>query len=399
MDQPLDGIWVMDLGQIYQGPYCGMLLTFLGADVLKVEPPGGENIRYRGKEGHKEGRHEQFLNPNKRSIEIDLKTEEGKEVFKDLARESDVLLENYSPGTLDRLGVGYETLRELNPQLVYAQGSGYGSDGPYKDYPAMDLTIQAIGGVMDITGYPDGPPTKTGPAIADFLGGVHLFAGILSALYQRERTGEGQFVEVAMLDCVYPALASRLAAWMRDDDVPARTGNLHTGLALHPYSDYEAEDGYIVIACVTEAQWRTLVELIDHSELLDDDRLSSVTGRADHREVVDAAIDDWIDGLTRDEAVTALREVNVPCAPVQNTDEVVTDPHLEHREMINWLPNKGKEGRSEVPVPGMPIKFPASDSPSVTQSPRLGEHSEEVLAEVLGYSERTIRELRDKDVI
>lgn len=398
MHQPLAGIRVLDFGQIYQGPYCGLILSFLGADVLKIEPPGGENIRYRGKEGQKEGRHEQFLNSNKRSIELNLKTEEGRTVLEDLVAEADVLLENYSPGTMEKLGVGYDTLSEINPQLIYAQGSGYGSDGPYRDYPAMDLTIQATGGVMDCTGYPDGPPTKTGPAIADFLGGIHLATGIVSALYQREVTGEGQYLEVAMLDCIYPALTSRVAAWARDDDVPARTGNLHTGLALHPYADYEAEDGYFVIACVTEQQWEMLAKLVSHPELLDDERLQTVEGRANNRDVIDTAINDWAAGKTRDEAVAALREANVPCAPVQNTDEVVHDPHLEHRGMVNWQSNKG-DGRSEVPVPGMPIKFAGSDEPEVELSPRLGEHSEEILQEVLGYSDEMIAELTEKDVI
>lgn len=398
MQPPLRGIRVLDLGQIYMGPYCGLVLSYLGADVIKIEKPGGENIRSRGDADETEGRNEQFLNATKRGMELNLKSDTGKEILEDLVRESDVLIENYTPETMKKLGVGYETLSEINPELIYAQGSGYGTSGPYTSYPAMDLTIQAMGGVMETTGFPDGPPTKAGIAVADFLGGIHLATGIVSALFQREHTGEGQFLEVGMLDCVYPTLASRMTAWASGDDVPPRTGNHHSGYANHPYSAYEVADGYVVMACVTEKQWQNLAKLLDEPAFLEEERFQTQTGRATHRAEIDTVIENHFDGLPKSDVIEVLRAENIPCAPVQTTEEIIEDPQLHHREMINWLPNKGS-GTDEVPVPGMPIKFADGSSPTITQSPRLGEHTDELLTEIIGVQEDELNELYDEGVI
>lgn len=253
MRQPLEGIRVLDLGQIYQGPYCGTLLAYLGADVVKVEPPWGENVRSCSEDGTPP--QVQYLNPNKRGITLDLTTKLGRKTMIDLVGESDALIENYTTNTMADLGLGYDTLRETNPRLVYAHGSGYGDDGPYAEYPAMDLTIQAMSGVMHTTGYPDTPPVKAGPAICDFLGGVHLAVGVVTALFEREFTGEGGYVEVGMFDCMIPTLASPVAAWVDQTDAPPRTGNQHSGLAIAPYNAYEVADGYVTVICIAERHW------------------------------------------------------------------------------------------------------------------------------------------------
>ncbi|ELY97178.1 CaiB/BaiF CoA transferase family protein [Natrialba asiatica] len=394
MHQPLSGVRVLDLGQIYQGPYCGTILSYLGADVIKVEPPWGENIRTRTEDGKPP--QYQYLNPNKRDITLDFKSEEGKEALHRLAEKADVVIENYSTGTMDSLGLGYDDLSEVNPELVYAHGSGYGNDGPYADYPAMDLTIQAMSGAIHTTGFPDQKPVKAGPAIADFFGGIHLAVGVVAALFERVFTGEGQYVEVGMFDCLYPTLASPVSSWVSQNDAPPRTGNKHSGLAISPYNVYEVEDGYVAVICISEHQWESLAQLISREDMVGDDRFDSKYKRAQHMDLIDGAIEDWMEGKEKDAVVETLLERDIPCAPVQTVEEIVDDPHLEHREMLNYVPNQS-EGRDEIPVPGMPIKFSGSESPEVEPAPELGEHTEEVLAELAGYSAEKIERLQADD--
>jgi crotonobetainyl-CoA:carnitine CoA-transferase CaiB-like acyl-CoA transferase len=391
MSQPLSGIRVLDLGQIYQGGYSGLLLSYLGADVVKVEPPWGENVRTRSEDGKPP--QVQYLNATKRGIVLDLKSEDGRQALKDLAAECDVLLENFATGKMAELGVGYETLREVNPGLVYAHGSGYGDDGPYAEYPAMDLTVQAMSGVIHTTGFPDETPVKAGPAICDFIGAVHLTLGIVSALFRRERTGEGDYVEVGMLDCMYPTLASPVSSWVARKDAPPRTGNRHSGLSIAPYNVYEVDDGYVAVICISERHWEALAELMDRPDLVGTEGYDSKAARASHLEEIDGLVQEWLDGRTKDAVVDTLLGAGVPCAPVQTVEEVVDDPHLRERGMVNDLPNQG-EGREHVPVPGMPIKFSTVDDPEVSQAPLLGEHTEEVLTEIAGYGPDDLERLR-----
>ena len=392
--QALEGITVIDLGQIYNGSYCSLLLSYLGADVTKVEPPYGEPLRARVDDG--EPPEFVMLNSNKKGITINLKTERGKELLEDLARDADVLVENYAVGTMDNLGVGYERLKEVNPELIYAHSSGFGEDGPYCKFPAMDLTIQAIGGIMDVTGFPDGPPTKAGIAVGDFMGGIHLTAGVLAALYQRELTGEGQFVEVSMHDSVFPTLMSPLAAYFHHDDVPPRTGNRHSGLAQCPYNVYEASDGYVAIFGVTDTHWHALLDIVDRPDLKDDPRFESNVRRAEHMDVVDELVGGWTQERQRDDIVETLLEAGVPCGPVNELSEVVDDPHLKEREMIHEIehPSFG-----DISVPGLPIRLEGSKLPDIEPSPEKGQDTEEVLRERLGLSSADIESLREDGVI
>lgn len=396
MSQPLDGVRVLDLGQIYQGGYSGLLMSFLGADVVKVEPPWGENVRTRSEDGNPP--QYQFMNATKRGITLDLKSQAGKETLKDLAAEADVLLENFATGKMDDLGVGYDALREANPALVYAHGSGYGDDGPYAEYPAMDLTVQAMSGAMHTTGYSDQPPVKAGPAISDFMGALHLVVGIVSALYERESTGEGQYVEVGMFDTMYPTLASPVSSIVDQNDAPPRTGNKHSGLAIAPYNTYEVEDGHVAIICISERHWDELTEVMGRPELAAEEKYSSKARRATHIEEVDGYVEEWLDGKTKDEVMETLLEANVPSAPVKTVEEIIEDPHLEHRNMIKRLPNQ-TDGTDEIPVPGMPIKFSDADEPTIERAPFLGEHTDEILAEIARYSDEEIAQLRETDVV
>jgi crotonobetainyl-CoA:carnitine CoA-transferase CaiB-like acyl-CoA transferase len=366
----------------------------MGADVIKVEPPWGDNIRTRSEDGNPP--QVQYLNPNKKGLSLNLKSERGKQALFDLVEKADVLIENYATGKMDELGVGYETLREVNPQLIYAHGSGYGDTGPYSKYPAMDLTVQAMSGIIETTGFPDGDPVKAGPAICDFLGGTHLAVGVLSALYHREFTGEGQYVEIGMMDCVYPTLASAVSSWVSEKDAPPRTGNRHSGLSISPYNVYESEDGHIAIICTAERHWHNLAELMGREDLIGKDGYDSKASRAERIDKIDKIVQSWIGNRSKDETVELLLENNVPCAPVRNVEEIVDDDHLKERGMINPTENYG-EGKERIPIPGLPIQFSAFDAEETEQAPLLDEHKDEILSDILGYSNDDIRKLREAE--
>lgn len=393
--QALDGLEVVDLGQIYNGAYCSLILSYLGANVTKVEPPFGEPLRSRVDEG--EPPEFVMLNSNKDGITLNLKSDRGQELFKDLIRDADVLVENYAVGTMESFGLGYEALSEVNPSLIYAHASGFGDTGPKSDRLAMDLIVQAVGGIMDVTGFPDGPPVKTGIAAGDFLGGIHLAAGVLGALYQREQTGEGQFVEVGMYDAVYPSLLSQLGAYYKEDDVPPRTGNRHSGLAKCPYNAYETSDGYVTILCASNAHWQKLLEAIGREELKNEARLETNVKRLNHMDEVDSMIAEWTQERTRDQVEEELLEAGVPCGSVQTVEEVIHDPHLEERDMVKEIQHPAFGG--SIRVPGSPIRLSESEMPEIQPSPTKGADNYDVLSEKLGLSEDEISELERDSII
>ena len=268
MATPLAGITVLDFGQIYQGPYATMLMAKAGADVIKIEPPGGEPLRQRVlATGGDTTLPIAMLNANKRAVTLNLKSEAGKDLLKHLVARADVLLENFSPGTLDGLGVGYDVLKDINPRLVYATGTGFGISGPDRDNLAMDFTIQAASGIMSVTGDPDGPPMKAGPTLVDFMGGIHLYAAVVTALLQRMATGQGQLVEVAMQEAVYPTLASSYDYHLRTGKIPPRAGNRQAGLSSAPYNIFQTKDGWVAIHAVTDRHWQNLLRAMGRAEL------------------------------------------------------------------------------------------------------------------------------------
>src|SRR5271157_5594108 len=334
---PLTGLVVLDLGQIYNGPYCSFLLARAGATVIKIEPPGGENMRRRAVVG---GAILPFamLNSNKRFVTLNLKSAAGRDLLYELATKADVLVENFAPGVMDRLGVGPRRLMSLNPRLIYGAGSGYGWSGPYRDYPAMDLTVQAMSGVMSTTGQADGPPMKAGPALCDFFGGVHLYGAIMTALFDRERTGQGRFVEVAMLDAVYPALSSSLGLWFGSDGaMPQRTGNRHSGLAEAPYNVYPTRDGWLALICVTDLHWENLTAAMERPDLREDARLGTLKGRVANMDEVDELVSSWTRRFGKEELFALLMRHRVPCAPVREIGEVTSDAHLHKRGTLQTV--------------------------------------------------------------
>ena len=393
---PLQGVTVVDLGQIYNGPYCTFLMAMAGARVIKIEAMGGENLRRRSVVG---GAALPFamLNSNKNFATLNLKSVRGKELLIEMVRRGDVLVENFTPGAMDRLGLGYETLNKINPRLVYGAGSGYGRSGPNKDYPAMDLTVQAMAGIMTVTGFPDRPPVKAGPALCDFFGGVHLYGAIMTALYEREKTGVGRLVEVSMQEAVYASLSSNLGLhYSAGNSVPARTGNRHGGLAEAPYNVYPTNDGHIAIICVNENHWKSLLGAMHREDLMNDPRYATLKSRVENMDDIDDLVSGFTQAWAKKDLFDLLMQHRVPCAPVRNLDEVVNDAHMHSRRALEWVehPIYGR-----VCLPNSPLRFDGVEPMTIRPSGELGRDNQEVFGDWLGLSGDEIAQLQHEKVI
>ena len=398
---PLQGITVLDLGQIYNGPYATFLMGMAGARIIKIEPLEGESMRQRTLIG---GAALPFamLNSNKQAVTLNLKTKRGRELLIDMARRADVLLENFLPGKLDKLGIGYDVLRKVNPRLIVASGSGYGSTGPYRGYPAMDISIQAMSGAMSVTGFPDGPPTKIGPALCDFSCGIHLYGAVVTALYEREKTGHGQKVEVAMLDAIYFSLASSLGLYFASGNYggpvnfPQRTGNTHSGKASAPYSVYKVSDGYIAILCTNNKHWISLTKVMGRDDLTSDPRFDTAKKRATLSDEVDKIVGEYAAKYRRDELFAILSPHHIPCAPVRDLAEITNDPHLHARGMLEWMDHP-QYGR--IAAARSPLRFENQELTKLKPSADLGAHNHEVYGEWLGISDEELEKLKSEKVI
>lgn len=394
--QPLAGLTVIDLTQIYNGPYATFLLAAAGAEVIKVEPPGGEHLRKRSGSAASVLPYA-MLNAGKRSVRLDLKTAEGREILARLADGADVLVENFAPGVMERLGLGPAALQARNPRLVYATSSGYGTDGPYRDYPAMDLTVQAMSGVMASTGFADQPPVKAGPAICDFTSGIHLYGAITTALVERARTGVGRVVEVSMMEAIYFSLSSNLGMLhAQQEAAPARTGNRHGGLSLCPYNVYPAADGHIAIIVNHETHWRSLLAALGRSDIAEGPRWTSNAERVADMDAVDAFVAACTRDLPRQAVFEQLVAHRVPCAPVRSLDEVMNDPHLHARGMLRRIdhPQYGP-----MVVAASPLRFGGEANLPGPPSVPLGTDGRAVLSQRLGMSEADIDRLESERII
>ena len=394
---PLDGITVIDLTQIYQGPYATFLMAKAGANVIKIEPVNGEPSRIRAKVSGSASLPMAMLNTNKRGVTLNLKTESGRNLFKEMIKRADIVVENFAPGVMDRLGVGWSVLHEINPRLIYGSGTGYGRSGPDRDNLAMDVTIQASSGMMSVTGMPDGPPMRAGASIVDFLSGVHLYAGIMTALYERTQTGEGRLVEVAMQDTAYPTLASNLGFTYRGSGaLPPRVGNRHGGLALAPYNVYEAKDGHIAVVCVTEPHWHKMLAAMGREDLKDDPRFSTNKARVENLSQTDEVVQQWASARTRDELVALSKQHGFPAAPVRNLIEVMNDPHMHARGMLEWFED---QDLGRIVLPGSPLMIHGADRVATVSSPKLGQHNQEIYGQWLGMSDASIEALKKEGTI
>jgi len=382
-DGPLSDLRVVDLTQVLAGPYCTMLLADLGADVVKVERPGGDLIR--GNPPHVDdpeeepyGGYFQSVNRGKRSIELDLGDDDDREDFLYLVESADVVVENYRAGTMERLGCSYETLKELNPELVYASIRGFGDprtgETDRQGQPSFDLVAQALGGVMEITGQEDGPPTKVGPGIGDLFTAVLEAVGILAAVHRRERTGDGSYVDTGMYDAMVSMCERAVYHYSYDEDVLTRQGNSHP--TLFPYNAFETNDGHVVIAAFSDGHWHELCDAMDRPDLAADypDAPSRVRARDDLRPEIAA----WTREHTAADVVDTL-DGRVPAAPVQDAADVFEDPHVHDREMLADVDQPGAD--RDVTVAGCPIKFEDAPTGPRGRAPLLDEHREELLAD------------------
>ena len=393
-NRPLAGVTVLDFGQVYQGPYATLLMAQAGADVIKIEPPQGEPLRRRAPPGKSTTFPIAMLNSNKRAITLNLKHERGRALLFRMAEKGDVLLENFAPGVMDRLGVGWSVLREINPRLIYASGSGYGLSGPDRDNLAMDLTIQAVSGLIAATGFADGPPVKAGPAVVDFLSGIHLYAAVVTALFERAQTGKGRLVEVAMQEAAYATLTSSLEAYWQSGKVPPRTGNASHGRV--PINVYPTNDGYIAMNLAVEEHWHSLLKAMGREDLRDDPRFNSPAARLAHRGETDALIAAWTQTLGKMEIFAAAKRHRIPLAPVRDVNEVMHDPGMHERGFLAEIEHD-EIGR--VTVPTSPLRFHGADPVPLVPSPKLGQHNAEIYGEWLGLSGAEIAELKNDGVI
>lgn len=377
---PLEGVRVLDLGQVYNGPYAGFLLAQAGADVVKIEPLEGEAIRSRGGEGTPLAH--VMLNAGKRGLAIDLKSDDGKAIFLDLVDKADVLLENFAPGAMDRLGIGSDVLLKRNPRLIYGSSTGYGAWGPDRNNLAMDLTIQAYSGIMSINGPADGPPLKAGLAVVDFLGGIHLYAALMTALYERSQTGKGRVVEVAMQEAALTALATSFTAMhLAGGAQPPRRGNSHPAGTGAPYNVYRCNDGHVAIICVRDSHWAALAKASGNPDAAEDPRLKLGPDRARHEALVDAMVEDWTSRHSKYEVAAICKRNRVPAAPVREMPEVTADAPLRERAALFDIHD---EELGDAVVPGSPLRFHGSPRPAWRPNPKLGQHTGEVLQDWLG---------------
>lgn len=394
MTLPLDGIRVIDLGQVYAAPYCTLQLAAMGADIVKIEPPGtGEVLRRPDSSPGGVNFSFLMLNANKRSVTINLKDRRGQDIVRKLLEDADVLVENYLDGVMESFGLGYDQIAPRFSRLIYASGKGYGSGSRYAKLGSMDNTIQASSGFISITGFPD-HPVKTSATFIDMGTGSHLVSGILAALIHRGKTGRGQHVEVAMLDVAISALTSAVAPALQGMKFK-RLGNRHWGAC--PTNIYPARDGEILIFCLTEAHWRTLAKLMAREDLIADPRCKNHGTRLKIADELDALVADWTRGQARDAIVQGMIEAGIPCAPVRSVEEVVADPEVAERRM---LIDSDYPTRGAIKVSGTPIKLSDApdDSRPMRRPPALGEHNAEVLGSI-GIGADELESLRRDGVV
>lgn len=389
---PLSGLKVLDLSRVVSGPFCTMLLADLGADVVKVEAPDGDPSRVTGIVGAGENPYFVNLNRNKRTITIDMKPERGKEIVRRMAKVSDVLVENFRPGVMERLGLGYPALSAINPALIYAAVTGFGKTGPYKDRPAFDFIAQAMSGFMSLNGDRSMPYLRVGIPISDTIAGLYAAFGILAALRERDRTGRGQEIQTAMVDGLISMFTFAAGAYFSTGELPPRNGNDH--MVVSPYGLFNASDGPIAIAPSTERNWQQLCGALKLEQLMADPRFDSAEKRREHRAEINAIVESVIGSRTRQEWITRLNQAGVPCGPVNNLAQAFSDPQVLHQEMVI----ESAQPSGPVKMPGFPLKLSQTPARLYKHSPQAGEHSVEVLHE-LGYHEKEIQSLIQDRVV
>lgn len=391
----LDGVRVLDLTRVMSGPFCTSMLADLGAEVIKIELPGfGEEGRHFAPHVNGESTYYALLNRGKKSVTVNMKAPEGLALIRDLAKKADVLVENFRPGVMDRLGLGHQSLCADNPRLIYASISGFGQTGPYADYPAFDLVIQAMSGLMSMTGESGGRPTAVGESMADVSTGMFAAFGIAAALFDREKTGVGRRLEVAMLDSVYSMLLTGLARRLFTDRPTRRVGNRHP--ETYPVDSFSTRTGDVVLVGFSDGIYARICQAMGRPELATDPRFLTNADRNLNEDILRAEIASWAAALTQDEALAALRKADVPAAPIWSLDDVLASGHLEARGMLRPAVNARL---GDIRVVPQPVHFANVPEPGVVRVPTLGENTDEVLAAELDLDPAEILALRAARVI
>ncbi len=392
----LSDIRVLDLTKVLAGPFCAMQLADFGAEVIKVENPhtGGDDSRQFGPHSNDTSVYFMSINRNKKSITLDLKSSHGQRLFKDLVREADVVIENFRAGVMDDLGLGYEELKTINSGIIYASSSGFGHSGPYWDRPAYDAVIQGMGGIMSVTGEKDGSPTRVGVSIGDLASGLYLAYGIALALLHRQKTGEGQKVDVAMLDCQVALLENHISRYLTAGEVPEPIGNRHPSLA--PFGSFQTSDGYIIIAVGNNRLWKELCRVLGHPEWAEDPRFATNSLRVENYTALEELLEQKLMEKSRRDWIEIFVESGIPCGPINSIPDLVKDPQVQARDMIVEIenPNDG-----QVSVSGVPVKLSNTPGDITKTAPSLGENTYEVLHALLGLSEKEIDRLKNEGIV
>lgn len=393
--RPLDGIKVLDLARVLAGPLCSAMLGDLGAAVTKIEiPEHGDDSRHFSPHVGGESSYFLLVNRGKKSVTLDLKSDEGRDILLRLIKQSDILVENFRPGVTTRLGIDYETVKALNPRLIYVSISGYGQDGPLAHRAAYDHVVQAIGGIMTVTGWPDGPPTRVGDAIGDVTAGIYGSWGALAALIQRERTGKGQHVDVAMLDSIISLQMVSLSQIAGGKEPPGRVGNAHPISA--PMDSYQAADGHVVIAVANDALFVRLARALGKPSLSEDARFKTDPQRQSHQQELRTIIEEWTRERSTEEITQLLDEAGVPAAPIYNLAEALATPHAKHRRLLHTVRHSSA---GEFQVMPQPVRFSRVSPEGDYAAPTLGQHTDAVLRSDLGLDPVDIEKLRSRGIV
>jgi CoA:oxalate CoA-transferase len=396
MAKALEGVKVLDFTQYLSGPHCTSVLSELGAEIIKIEMPGRGEPERQAMPKTPKGESYQFFSYNrgKKSVTLNLKDPKGLEIARKLAAKVDILVENFAPSGMQRLGLSYEEVSKINPRIIYASISGFGQTGPRRNDVSYDVVAQAMGGLMSVTGYPDGEPLKAGISLGDYMGGYNGVIAILAALYYRTVTGKGQAIDISMQDGIWAMVFPDRANYFDTLEVPRRIGNKLSSSA--PFGAYHAKDGYVVICTITDPQWQKVLQAMGRGDLIGEQRYATRENRTKNMEEVDGLVQAWCNEKTVEEVFTVLKKFGVPCSPLPTFDQVASDPHLRSREMIIEVdqPISGK-----VKLSGSVYKMSETPGDRKMRVPEVGEHNEEIYGGLLGIDAQEIQKLKEESII